>query len=112
MIAREKAVLGLLTLLLLGAGAILLFDRNSPRPASAEFQNLVGGLGLGPATDIDVCDFCFDPRVGSMCPQEVSPFPGGFFFCPLHGLSVFSLVLHDDFAGPAPTGPTSDAPPL
>ena len=52
--------------------------------ASVEFQHLVGGLGLGRATDLDRCAHEFDPRLDPRCPGDFDPTPGGAAFCPHH----------------------------
>jgi hypothetical protein len=54
-----------------------------------EFQSLVGGLGLGPATDLASCAFAFDPRLAPRCPHEHGPIPCGAAFCRHHGTSIF-----------------------
>ena len=59
------------------------------RPA-AEFQQLVGGLGSGPALDLADCPFAFDPRLAGVCQDEGGPVPGGGCFCPYHAGAVFS----------------------
>jgi hypothetical protein len=56
--------------------------------AAAEFQGLVGGLGVGPTVDLSRCAFDFDPRVGSACDGRHEPFPAGDVFCPHHAGSV------------------------
>jgi hypothetical protein len=55
---------------------------------SAQFQDLVGGLGFGPAADLSRCAFSFDPRLCDRCPEDVEPIPGGVYFCPQHGCSI------------------------
>ena len=35
------------------------------------------------------CGFSFDPRLCPRCPQDYGPVPGGAWFCPYHGCSVF-----------------------
>jgi hypothetical protein len=72
------------------AGVVLLDHASHEQQARAEeFQGLVGGLGFGPAVDLSRCAFCFDPRICPTCSQNQGPIPGGVFFCPLHGCSVF-----------------------
>ena len=56
---------------------------------SQEFQRLVGGLGLGPATDLARCPFSFDPRLGDACQADQRPIAGGAYFCPHHASSIF-----------------------
>jgi hypothetical protein len=54
-----------------------------------EFQQLVGGLGSGPAVDLTICPFCFDARLSRGCQWDQEPIPGGVYFCPEHGCSIF-----------------------
>ena len=54
-----------------------------------EFQHLVGGLGSGPAVDLAGCPCCFDARLADGCRSDLGPIPGGGFFCPEHGCSIF-----------------------
>jgi hypothetical protein len=78
-------------ILTIGAGAIVVIDNLGPGPEEArarEFQQLVGGLGLGPAVDLGRCPFSFDPRVSHRCPQDLGPIPGGGCFCPRHACSI------------------------
>jgi hypothetical protein len=49
-----------------------------------EFHRLVGGLGLGPATELGRCEQAFDPRLSPGCSCDVGPVPGGVYFCPHH----------------------------
>lgn len=72
------------------AAAIGLAVLNQPQTSSraAEFQRLVGGLGLGPATDLSGCEAAFDHRLCPHCAWEDGPVPGGRTFCPHHSLSV------------------------
>jgi hypothetical protein len=90
----SKAPAGLFVLILglaTAAGAVLVFGS---RPAAGEekraeeFQHLVGGLGFGPALDLEQCDFAFDPRLAPACPNDCGPIPGGVFFCPYHACSI------------------------
>lgn len=53
------------------------------------FQNLVGGLGFGPAQDLAHCPFHFDPRLGRCRQDEWGPLADGASLCPHHGGSVF-----------------------
>ena len=74
------------------AGCILGFDpgsSNAHEVRSREFQQLVGGLGFGPSTELSRCPFAFDPRLGPRCQQDTGPIPGGACFCPHHACSVF-----------------------
>ena len=76
-----------LTLLLTAAAAAILVDGASPPhdDRGAEFQRLVGGLGLGPAPDASRCESAFDPRLGPHCRYDDVPVPAGMTFCPHHG---------------------------
>src|SRR5882724_4671365 len=78
--------------LAVAAGVALLFDAQ-PSPQqdtrAQEFHHLVGGLGFGPAVDLDRCEFGFDPRLCPACSNDLGPIPGGLFFCPLHACSTF-----------------------
>jgi hypothetical protein len=81
------------------AGLALLLDgwpAVGRQERSEEFQRLVGGLGFGPALDLDRCAFAFDPRLCPVCSQDVGPIPGGTSFCPYHASSPF------DYPPPAP----------
>ncbi len=72
--------------LALGAGAVL--ATSSPPPArtarSEAFQQLVGGLGLGPALDLSRCAAAIDARLGRPCSLRHEPVPGASWFCPVH----------------------------
>jgi hypothetical protein len=86
------ALVALVGALALMAGAALLVDARlaSDQPAqSAAFQRLVGGFGFGPALDLSVCPFAFDPRVEDHCGFDDGPLPGGSAMCPCHTASVF-----------------------
>jgi len=75
--------------LALGAAAVSGTGPSPRRQAeAAEFQRLVGGLGLGPAADLSQCPFAFDPRICPACPWDSGPVPGGVYFCPQHACSV------------------------
>ena len=69
-----------------------------PEERGKEFQQLVGGLGLGPAVNLGDCCCCFEPRLDSACGFDRGPIPGGSCFCPRHACSVF-------FYPPLPNGP-------
>ena len=53
-----------------------------------EFQRLVGGLGFGPALDLERCAFSFDPRLCPTCPNDWGPTPAGMCFCPYHAAAL------------------------
>jgi hypothetical protein len=76
-----------LAVLALAATATAAVAVRSARPAreradSREFQRLVHGLGLGPATDLSRDESAFDPRVGAVCPERFHPILAGDAFCP------------------------------
>jgi hypothetical protein len=78
-------------ILVTAAATVLDVDANWDRDdqqASREFQELVGGLGFGPAVDLSTCSYSFDPRVCSNCPHDLGPIPGGVYFCPQHACSI------------------------
>jgi hypothetical protein len=79
-------------LLAAAAGALYLFEARAQRRREGQseaFQRLVGGLGFGPAVDLDGCPFGFDPRLDGSCSQQRGPIPGGACFCPRHAGSLF-----------------------
>jgi len=79
-------------------GLAALNHRDSPGRA-AEFQRLVGGLGLGPATDLSACAAAFDPRLCPHCAFDNGPLPGGRAFCPHHSLAVVDYPEPTDAPG-------------
>jgi len=87
---RSGAAFGVATAsLAVLAAALVATPRSDARARrSLEFQRLVGGLGAGPAVDLDACDPDFDPRVGAVCRGETAPLPGGGAFCPHRGGSA------------------------
>jgi hypothetical protein len=91
-------VLTLVGLLLLAAGCAVTFAMGSGSRSTTrgeEFQDLVGGLGGGPATDLSVCEFRFDPRLDFDCSLDVGVAPAAKSFCACHGCTI-------------ETGPVSD----
>ena len=79
-------------LLMLAAAAALVSEHRAAArrgEVRREFQQLVGGLGFGPAVDLSTCPFAFDPRLARDCQNRHSPFAGADRFCPHHGCSVF-----------------------
>jgi hypothetical protein len=69
----------------LAAAGVLLVASGAPRAdEAAEFQGLVGGLGLGAAVDLSRCAAAFDPRDGNACSFRHDPVPLGSLFCPAH----------------------------
>jgi hypothetical protein len=100
-------LLSLVAALTAAAGLVLGLDgwpRARQEARSREFQQLVGGLGFGPAADLSRCPFSFDPRLCPHCPQDHGPIPGGVYFCPHHACSVFPFPpLRSDAASPETT---------
>ena len=90
---RQALFLLLILLVLSGGSAAVLTAESWPQRGQEErgqeFQQLVGGLGLGPAVDLGDCCCCFDPRLDSACGFDRGPIPGGSCFCPRHACSVF-----------------------
>jgi hypothetical protein len=90
---KTKGLLLAILVILPAAAVALLFEEAHAaarrRQRHEEFQQLVRGLGFGPAIDLSRCPICFDPRLGWTCRQEQGPIPGGGYFCPQHALSVF-----------------------
>ena len=85
--SRAPAVLFTLIVgLAAAAGAALAAGARPPAGAeerAREFQQLVGGLGGGPALDLDRCASGFDPR---LCPARLGdggPVPGAALFFPV-----------------------------
>jgi hypothetical protein len=57
--------------------------------ASADYQRLVGGLGMG-ATAAPYWDFSsYDPRLDPDCGCALWPVPGGYLYSPEHLTTVF-----------------------
>ncbi len=93
--AVPKFVLAGVMVLAITAAGIVIIDtipRSNPSRNVEEFQQLVGGLGLGPATDLSTCSFAFDPRIGITCDRQYDPIPMGSWFCTAHMCSCFSLA--------------------
>src|SRR5437868_15280170 len=63
--------------------------KNAPPASAAEFQQLIGGLGFGPAVDLARCPNSFDPRLCARCSRDRGPIPGGRRLCPQHAGSIF-----------------------
>ena len=76
--------------LALAAGAVLLLGQagGSRGERGRAFQDLTGGLGFGPALDLERCEFGFDPRLCGHCSGDMGIVPGGMTFCPHHGLTT------------------------
>jgi hypothetical protein len=65
-------LLSFLAALTLSAAAILVAEaRQGAAARDREFQEIVGGLGCGPALDLSRRPSCFDPRLGRWWPQDL-----------------------------------------
>lgn len=90
----EKGPLVVLSfvLALTAAALVVVLVKGERTPAEAEraraFQQLVGGLGFGPATTLSSCEAAFDPRLCPRCRGDLGPLPGGGLFCPEHACSL------------------------
>ncbi len=85
----------LVTLLAMGFVVALLMvedghRRRNHRAAATEFQQLVGGLGLGPDTNWERCPHNFDLRTSAACSFDAGPLPGGAAFCPHRTISLLA----------------------
>jgi hypothetical protein len=72
---------------LLGATAIVLAadpGTRADRPTGRSFQQLVGGLGGGPAVDLAGCPAGLDSRLDGRCSAGLGPVPGGSCWCGRH----------------------------
>jgi hypothetical protein len=81
----------LIVALAVAAGTVLTLGGRPDAAEEArgrEFQRLVGGLGFGPALDLERCAFSFDPRLCPACPNDCGPIPCGMCFCPYHACSL------------------------
>src|SRR5262245_1056366 len=86
------------------AALILIFGSQEQRGQVArtkEFQELVGGLGFGPAVDLSRCPASFDPRLCHACSADLAPIPGGKCFCPQHASSILDYPALDSVPPPA-----------
>ncbi len=85
---RRLALLVSLVVVLPCAAGVLLGGSARPAPdrarTSEEFQELVGGLGLGTAVGLSPCAGAFDPRVETSCTLRHEPVPCGSPCCPAH----------------------------
>src|SRR5687767_4263379 len=90
--AAATNALGAAVVLLVAAAAVCvtasMVRRGEPQESSRRFQTLVGGLGLGPAGDLSVCEPDFDPRVGDVCARNVGSVPGAAALCAHRGGSA------------------------
>ncbi|HWG43369.1 MAG TPA: hypothetical protein VN688_11340 [Gemmataceae bacterium] len=89
--SRAAGLLLILLILTVAAVAVLVAEGHAERRREAraeEFQQLVGGLGFGPATDLSNCVFAFDPRLEGSCSLGHGLIPGGACFCLWHAGSL------------------------
>jgi hypothetical protein len=92
---RSLTFLLIVALLALAATAVVAYDAfraEATPPAAVEFQQLVGGLGIGSELSLARCAAGFDSRLASACSHVSGPLPCGDVFCPCHSLSVFPLT--------------------
>jgi hypothetical protein len=85
---RGPAVVLAVTAALVAAAGVALAAAGPDTVAgdrSAEFHQLVGGLGGGPAPVLSRCEGAFDPRLASDCTLDNGPVPCAESFCPYHG---------------------------
>jgi hypothetical protein len=68
-----------------------------------EFHGLVGGLGFGPALDLESCEFSFDPRLCPDCICASGHVPGTASFCPYHASALI------DYDSPNPSRELGEA---
>ena len=79
------AVVALLACVVMAAEIL---GENRNRAKASDFQELVGGLGCGPAVDLSQCEMTFDPRLCQDCSLRHEPVPGAVYFCPQHACSL------------------------
>src|SRR5262245_23095823 len=102
---RPKApfvVLAAIMILAMGAVIVLVVESQGHAAAkhhTREFQEVVGGLGFGPALDLSRCPLSFDPRLCPRCTADLGPIPGGGFFCIHHACSILYYPALDRPAG-------------
>lgn len=95
--ASSKFLLGSLFVLVTLVALLIVADESRLRlhgKSSSSFQQLVGGLGIGPATDWSRCAHTFDPRVSYECYYDAGPQPGGANLCPYRTIAVLYSI-HD-----------------
>jgi len=88
---REETLVALVAVvLILAAGLFAAEKRADAKRARREqsFQQLVRGVGLGPAVDMSGCEAAFDVRICPTCSHDIGPLPLGSIYCPHHALSV------------------------
>lgn len=85
-------LLAVVLLLMLGTVATVVLAQRTPGSAarSQEFQELVGGLGFGPATELSEDASTFDPRVCPTSPGDLGPLPAGREFSTRQACSIFA----------------------
>ena len=85
MTSRAPALFGAATALfvLAAAAVVTCAGRGDAARAArgAEFQRLVGGLGLGPSIDLAQCGRSFDARIAGDCAERLDAAPGGVLPC-------------------------------
>jgi hypothetical protein len=90
--SRENRLLLSLLILVAMVTAILVAEgwtAQRRQDRSRDFQELVGGMGFGPAVNLSDCAFGFDPRLDGACGEDSGPVPGVECFCPRHAGSLF-----------------------
>jgi hypothetical protein len=85
---RGAAILLTVTCVLVVVAGLSVALADRPTARSSEFQQLVGGLGGGPALDLWSCPNGFDPCLEADCSLDVGPIPGGKVFCSCHGCTL------------------------
>lgn len=87
----------LLLALPLLAISLLVIEHFLPPPtsaASAQFQTMVAGLGLGPATNLSHGAELFDPRLAAANADSDGPIVAGGWFSTARTMSVFPSQHH------------------
>jgi hypothetical protein len=88
----QKPLIGSVLVLLLTVAAVGLLakelGRGRAENIAREYQQVLGGLGFGPALDLSRCANSFDPRVCPRCTDDLGPVAGGGYFCPQHASSI------------------------
>ncbi len=92
----NAANLILVVLVTLASASLVCWSVGDPYNArrslnAGEFQRVVGGLGLGPATNWARCAHSFDPRVCGDCEYDQGPLVGRTCFCPWASESIFNV---------------------
>jgi len=92
-----RFLLGSLVIMSILLSSLLVADERrmqTHRQATISFQQLVGGLGFGPATDWSRCAHNFDPRISTECYYNTGPLPGGADLCPYRSSSALFTAWH------------------